>query len=57
MSVTGPSEGLEGAHRGLAHFDGVVTIVTKLLNMVAPDVVYFGQKDAQQTVVIRPAGA
>ncbi|HEY5261948.1 MAG TPA: pantoate--beta-alanine ligase [Solirubrobacteraceae bacterium] len=44
---------LEGAVRGAAHFKGVTTVVTKLLNMVAPDVAYFGQKDAQQAVVIR----
>lgn len=53
VSVAGLTESLEGAHRGRAHFDGVTTVVTKLLNMVAPDVAYFGAKDAQQVIVIR----
>ncbi len=53
VSVHGLTDGLEGTFRGPAHFDGVVTVVTKLFNMVAPDVAYFGQKDAQQALVIR----
>jgi pantoate--beta-alanine ligase len=54
VRVGGPlTESLEGAHRGAEHFHGVTTVVTKLLNMVAPDVAFFGQKDAQQALVIR----
>jgi pantoate--beta-alanine ligase len=53
VCVGGVSEPLEGVYRGKAHFDGVTTVVTKLLNLVLPDVAYFGQKDAQQTIVIK----
>ncbi len=53
VHVAGITEVLCGARRGAAHFDGVATVVTKLFQIVAPDAAYFGQKDAQQVLVIR----
>jgi len=53
VEVRGLTDTLEGAMRGPEHFRGVATVVTKLFNMVMPDVAYFGQKDAQQVAVIR----
>ena len=53
VSVAGLTETLEGASRGRSHFDGVTTVVSKLLIVVAPHVAYFGQKDVQQTLVVR----
>jgi pantoate--beta-alanine ligase len=53
VEVLGVSDRLEGAARGPEHFRGVSTVVTKLLGMAMPEVAYFGQKDAQQVVVIR----
>ncbi len=53
VEVLGLTDRLEGAVRGAAHFRGVTTVVAKLLGMVAPAILYLGQKDAQQALVIR----
>jgi len=53
VEVLGITDRLEGATRGASHFRGVTTVVTKLLCMTLPDIAFFGQKDAQQVVVIR----
>ena len=55
VAVSGLTDVLDGdpARRGPEHFEGVATVVTKLFNMVQPARAYFGQKDAQQALVIR----
>lgn len=52
VDVAGLSEVWEGACRP-GHFRGVATVVLKLLNVVRPDVAYFGRKDYQQQVLVR----
>ena len=52
IHVAGLTDVLDGASRGPHHFDGVATVVTKLFGIVRPDVAYFGQKDAQQVLVV-----
>lgn len=52
VHVEGLSDPMEGAQRP-GHFRGVATVVTILLNLIRPDFAFFGQKDAQQTVIVR----
>lgn len=52
VRVLGLEDVLEGASRP-GHFAGVTTVLAKLLNVVGPDLMYMGQKDAQQAVVVR----
>jgi len=56
VQVTGLQDVLDGPSRP-EHFKGVATVVLKLFNIVQPDVAVFGQKDAQQALIIRRMAA
>ncbi|HXR13502.1 MAG TPA: pantoate--beta-alanine ligase [Solirubrobacteraceae bacterium] len=57
IHLSGLGDTLEGAARGPQHFDAVATVVVKLLNIVGPQIAYFGQKDAQQALVVKRVAA
>jgi pantoate--beta-alanine ligase len=56
VSIRGLGDRLCGASRP-GHFDGVLLVVAKLFNIIAPDHAFFGQKDAQQAVIIQRMAA
>src|SRR5207237_2069271 len=52
VNVEGLADQLEGAARP-GHFRGVATVLTVLFHIIRPDFAYFGQKDAQQTLIVK----